>query len=143
MKALPILCALIVFSTMVCAQDIRVHAIDKALAVCEKKQGAFTRGEAECLTVALESWERDVTDTYDALKKQVSDTELKSLAAGHKNWSEYRDREFEFINELFLNKRGTMYVPRRISYRIELVKARAVELETYLRAVRRLKGLEN
>ena len=143
MKAVPIICALMAFSTMVCAQETSVHAIDKALALCEKKQGAFTRGEAECLTVSLESWEKDVADTYDALQKLVSDDELKSLAAGQKGWSDYRDREFDFINELFRNKRGTIYVPRRISYRIEVVKARALELEKYLHAVRRFKGLEN
>jgi uncharacterized protein YecT (DUF1311 family) len=98
---------------------------------------------AECLTAALESWERDVVDTYGALSKHVSDDELKSFAAGQKNWSEYRDREFDFINELFKNQRGTMYVPRRLSYRIEVVKARALELEKYLHEARRLKGLEN
>ena len=128
---------------MVCAQNPKAAAIDKALAVCEKKQGAYTRGEAECLSTALEAWEKDVADTYNEIRKLLSNDVFKSLEAGQRSWSEYRDQEFAFIGELFKNKRGTMFVPIRINYRIAIVKARALELETYAHRINRSQRSED
>ena len=142
-KGLQLLTCLVVVTSPASAQETKPHAIDAALAACEKKQGASTRGEAECLSTAFESWEKDIATNYEALKKLVSANELAPLEAGQKSWSDYRDQEFDFINQLFKNKRGTMYVPIRINYRIEVLKARALELETYLHRIRRLQGSEN
>jgi len=142
-KELQLLTCLVIVASPVWAQETKPHTIDSDLAACEKKQGASTRGEAECLSTAFESWEKDIATTYDALKKLVAANELAPLEAGQKNWSDYRDHEFDFINQLFKNKRGTMYVPIRINYRIEVLKARALELETYLHRIKRFQGSEN
>ena len=118
------------------AQESKEHSIDKTLSRCEQKQGAYTRGEAECLSQAFDSWEKDITETYDALKAFLPPARLKSLEVGQTKWAEYRDEEFDLIGGIF-PQRGTLYVPLRIRYRIEVVKARALELERYLQRVKR------
>lgn len=97
-------------------------------------------GQAECLSDAFESWEKDINDTYTALRRLATPTELESLEAGQHSWEEYRDHEFGFLAKMLNQKRGTMYIPIRIEYRIEILKARALELERYLGRLKRLKG---
>ena len=70
----------------------------------------------------------------------VTPNELKPLEAGQNSWEAYRDHEFGFLAAMLNQKRGTMYIPIRIEYRIEVLKARALELERYLYRLKRLKG---
>ena len=123
------------------AQESEQHPIDKALDQCEdKKQG--TMGEAECLSDAFTSWEKDIADTYGALKRLVTRAELQTLQAGQKSWEAYRNHEFAFIAAMLNQKRGTMYIPIRLEYRIAVLKARALELERYMGRLKRLNGTE-
>lgn len=95
-------------------------------------------GQAECLSQAFDSWKRDIADTYAALRRLVTPAELESLEGGQHSWEAYRDQEFDFLNAMLLHKRGSLYIPIRIcKYRIEILKARALELERYMERLKR------
>jgi len=66
------------------AQESKQHRIDKALDQCEDKKHG-TMGEAECLSQAFESWEKDIADTYAAVKKLATPAELEHLNRGQQS----------------------------------------------------------
>lgn len=97
-------------------------------------------GRAECLSRAFESWDKDIAETYATLRRSATPAELKPVEAGQLSWAAYKDHEFAFLDAMLMRKRGTLYVPMRIEYRIEILKARALELERYVERVKALKG---
>lgn len=123
------------FAFSVSAQE-KPHPIDAALAACKKKRGASTRGEAECLTSALQAWQRDIDRSYAGLKKLLKGDELKASDADQRDWLNYQDQQFDAINQQLRNKRGTMWVAVRIQRRIDIVKPKALELESHLQTIR-------
>ena len=122
------------FSLAVAAQAEPKHPIDQELDSClETNHGTMPR--AECYSKAFEAWERDVNTIYAKLKQKLPSSERGSLIKSQTSWEHYRDSEFDFIGALYKKKRGTGYTSTRIILRIEVVKARALLLESRLRTV--------
>ena len=130
-SAYPVIICLL-FSTAVAAQV--KHPIDKQLDKClAVKHGTMPR--AECYSRASESWEKAVSSAYAKLKEKLPSAQVKSLVTAQTSWERYRDDEFGFITALYASKKGTGYISTRIILRTEVIKARALLLESRLQAI--------
>lgn len=90
-----------------------------------------TAGMIGCASKAYENWDTELNVVYnkfiDSLKSPKMELMLKE---SQRQWIMYRDKEFEFSDNFYLSQQGTMYRVMAISYKMEFVKQRAIELET-------------
>jgi uncharacterized protein YecT (DUF1311 family) len=56
----------------------------------------------------------------------------QSLKAAQLEWIKYRDTEFRLIDSIYDMFEGTLYIPMRAGQRMDLIKARAQELASFL-----------
>lgn len=127
------------FCSLAAAQADAPHSIDAAQAECLKTHHG-TMPRAKCNSDAMQAWEKDVTKTYAALKTKLPSDNRKSFEASQTAWEKYRDAEFDFISNRYAAKKGTGYISVRIILRMQIVKARALELESRYDAVKDSNG---
>ena len=124
-----------------CAQqDAPVkHPIETALQQCLAKSHA-TMPRARCYSQASDAWDKDVAVTYAELLRRENAVAKSSLQAAQAAWEKYRDAEFDYLAELYWQRKGTGYIAVRIVQRSEIVRARALQLENRLVAVKASTG---
>jgi len=118
-------------ASVVCAQEQSTHPIDKALDACIEKDGS-TAGMIQCTDKAYVAWDRQLNKNYSELMRRLKPAQQTALKAAQLQWLKYRDSEFKLIDTIYDTLQGTMYLPMRISERLELVKTRALALNGYL-----------
>ena len=116
---------------VVCAQEQTTHPIDKALDACIEKDGS-TAGMIQCTDQAYVAWDRQLNKNYGNLMRRLKPGQQTALKAAQLQWLRHRDSEFQLIDRIYDSLQGTMYLPMRISERLELVKKRALALKGYL-----------
>ena len=122
------------FATVSAAQEPTRHPIDKALEACIDKNGS-TAGMVECTDKAYAAWDKEMNKNYGALMSALKPKQKEALRMAQLNWIRYRDLQFKFIDSVFDTLDGTMYIPMRISSRMQVIKKRALELKDYLNLV--------
>lgn len=86
----------------------------------------------KCIEVAEASWDKLLNKYYGLLIDKLPRESQNKLRESQRNWIKYRDTEFHFINEYFLNyKQGSQYYLIGDNKRLELVKKRTLELKEY------------
>lgn len=84
-----------------------------------------------CTNGASARWDKELNNIYTDLVPLLSPDEQNALRAAQRQWMLYRDAEFKLIDEMYKTKDGTMYIPMRAADRLEIVKARALQLQSY------------
>jgi uncharacterized protein YecT (DUF1311 family) len=130
-KTLLIPAMIISFAALCHGQEKPQHRIDKALDVCIDKDGS-TAGMVECIGKAYTQWDAELNKVYNELMQQLDATGKASLKAAQLQWLKFRDAEFKLIDTVYSNLEGTMYVPMHADSRMQIVKNRALELQSYL-----------
>jgi uncharacterized protein YecT (DUF1311 family) len=136
-KKLSILASLILsfvlFSAIASAEDEpkKDHPIDKTLEVC-LQENLSTAGMVECIGQGYEMWDRELNRAYKALDRQLDAKGKASLKKAQLAWLKYRDAEFGLLDSIYSKLQGTAYIPARAYSRLNIVRARALELNHHL-----------
>jgi uncharacterized protein YecT (DUF1311 family) len=121
-------------ATFSAAQEQTQHPINKALEACIEKNSS-TAGMVECTDKAYAAWDKELNKNYGALMSALKPKQREALRIAQLNWIRYRDLQFKFIDSVFDTLDGTMYIPMRISSRMQVIRKRAQELKDYLNLV--------
>ena len=130
-----ILTAMLLFATVALAQEPTQHPIDKTLEACIDKNGS-TAGMVQCTDKAYLAWDKELNRNYGELMRALKPVQKEALRLAQLEWIRYRDLDFKAIDSIYDTMQGTMYIPMRISARVEVVKKRALELKDYLDLVK-------
>jgi uncharacterized protein YecT (DUF1311 family) len=128
---LPLLVVVLLMSGISHAQETPRHPIDKVLDECLEKDST-TAGMTNCIGKAYEKWDKELNRIYAELMKKLSPEGKANLKDAQLQWLKFRDSEFKLQDSIYSTLEGTMYIPMRVSDRMELVKKRAVELKSHL-----------
>ncbi|MBB3839986.1 uncharacterized protein YecT (DUF1311 family) [Runella defluvii] len=127
-----VVCFLFALPVVSMAQDeAEKHPIDIALDKCMDKNPS-TQGMVGCLDEAYKKWDAELNKNYKALNLKLNAKQKAALLTSQRKWIEYRDLEFKFQSELYATMEGTMYQPMAVDSRLEIVKKRALDLNSYL-----------
>lgn len=106
------------------------HPIDKFLETCMEKNPS-TQGMIDCVTEAMNKWDTELNRLYKLLISKLDSESANALKESELEWIAYKDKEFKFINEMYSQKEGTMYLVMKVSDKMEIIKTRALVLESY------------
>jgi len=111
------------------------HPIDIKLLQCFDTDSNFmtTTGRIHCYEIAKEDWEKELNIHYDILLNVLAEGAKIKLKKSQIKWFEFRDLEYEFSNEMYLDirNRSTMSKEFNAITKYEIVKARALELKSH------------
>lgn len=111
------------------------HPIDVAMEKCLKTHHG-TMPRADCYSAASEAWDKDLAKVYAELRQAEDAKNKPALETSQAAWKKYRDAEFDYLAQIYGQRRGTGYISVRITTRMEIVRARALNLESRLRSVK-------
>ncbi len=106
------------------------HPFDKSLEDCMEKDMS-TAGMVKCLYEAYDKYDNELNRLYKILMKGLDEESAKELKSAQLEWIVFRDKEFKLIDAVYSKLEGTMYIPMRVSDRIEIVKKRVLDFEAY------------
>ena len=108
------------------------HAIDIEL---EKRIEAdsSTFGIMGAYTQATFEWGKLLNQNYQALMQKLNEEDQARLRETQRAWIKYRDLEFAFSNQYWGGFQGTMYRVVAGVYQANVVRDRALRLESYLK----------
>ncbi|OQX20208.1 MAG: hypothetical protein BWK80_35985 [Desulfobacteraceae bacterium IS3] len=112
-----------------------IHLIDKIVNQCLEKDNS-TLGMTTCLNDGYKLWDAELNKVYNQLRVNLKPAEQKTLKAAQAEWIKYRDAEFAFKISLYDSLQGTMYKVMNAEDRLEIVKKRTSELESYLKLLK-------
>ena len=132
MRALPLL-AIIAGPVSIASRDPTAAALESCL---DLPAQASTAGQTDCESQATQSYDRRMNFAYRALLKILPAASAQRLRVAQRSWLSFRtaDRAARFA--LFESRQGTMYVPMHAHAETEVVRDRALQLESYLRVMR-------
>ena len=108
-----------------------VHPIDLKLGKCLEENN-YTAGMSQCFVESYNDWDKELNIIYRKLAGKLESEERKRLLSAQLEWLKYRDLEFKLIDSLYNKKAGTMYIPMRMSDKVNLVRKRTLNLSSYL-----------
>ena len=117
-------------ATVSFGQEPTQHPIDKALEACIDKNGS-TADMVECTDKAYAAWDKELNKNYFELMRALKPAQKEPFRLAQLEWIKYRDLDFKSIDSIYDTMQGTMYIPMRVSARLEVVKKRALELKDY------------
>jgi uncharacterized protein YecT (DUF1311 family) len=110
--------------------QVKEHPIDKQVQKCIDSIGNTTAGMLECGNLEYNQWDAELNRYYKKLMTVLSPGAKIILKEAQVNWLAYRDSEFKLCAAVY-NKDGTMWGPIKKQRQVEIVRARAIELELY------------
>ena len=119
-------------SELISSELIFQHPIDQELEDCIAEH-PDTNGEFQCLVKAYGQWDEELNRIYKALKLKLDSLGQEALEASQLKWIEYRDKEFDLVNNIYpQDGAGRMSRNFNAARRAMIVKARVLELGHYL-----------
>lgn len=106
------------------------NSIDKTLDDCYEKN-SITQAQIECVDIAKVNWKKQLDKYYKLLLKRLTPKGKLALTKSQNNWLIFKKTELEFINELYKNRQGTMFLPMQEYEEVKLIKERALTLKNY------------
>jgi uncharacterized protein YecT (DUF1311 family) len=126
----PICVAALLFMSPFAAQADSPH-IDKYLESCIAADST-TAGMTNCTYGAYALWDKELNVTYkNLMSSSLSPSAKLALRNSQRQWLAFRNTEFEAIDAMYKNVSGTMYIPMRVGNRLEILKARVLQLQGY------------
>lgn len=104
--------------------------IDEKLSTCLQVNGS-TAGMIRCLEEAYRSWDQLMNNAFLVLQNELNADHKAQLRRTQNQWIAYREAENNWITN-FYPKDGTLWVTVRMQERVDLVKARALQLKGYV-----------
>ena len=118
------------------AQTAKEDRIDAEYHKCLLKDTSYAT-LCNCSFEAFGKWDKEMDKTYkkllNTLKKDKDKTALKQ---SQKAWLAYKDAEFNNYNNMF-NQPGNKWSILRQDGRVEIVRARTLQLRNYLEALKK------
>ena len=119
---------------------IKVHGqtneknpIDIELQVClESEENFTTAGMTECVSKAIESWDKELNKNYQGLLNLLTSEQKEKLKESQRQWIKFRDSEIVFSNQFYSDMLGTMWIVVASQKQLDLTKQRALELSEYI-----------
>ena len=108
----------------------REHPIDKKFKKAIEKDNS-TRGMKIAGKRALREWQQEMKKYYNLLISELGENEKVALKRSQKDWEKYRNSEVDFSEILYGTMRGSFFDIREIEGRVDIVKARALDLKAY------------
>lgn len=121
--------SIFILSSKVFSQEIP-HPIDVFLDSCMEKNQS-TMGMTKCTDEAVKMWDDELNKYYKILMTMLDDESIKALKSAEKQWIEFKDKEFTNIDLIYSKLDGTMYIPMHSYAKLEIIKARALQLKDY------------
>jgi len=130
-----ILLALTLPATCTFAQEQKEDPIDAAYNACVAKDTSVA-SISTCAFTAYKKWEKEMNNAYDKLNRTLKkDKDKLALKQSQNAWMAYRDAEFTAYDHMF-NHPGCKWCYSRQNGRVEIVRARALQLRGYLEALK-------
>lgn len=107
------------------------HPIDVWLEKCTEKENYTTAGMLNCSSQALDKWDKELNRVYKELIKKLSPEEKELLKQSQLQWIKFRDAEFKFLDNLYLET-GTIVPVMIMGDKLDIVSERVKILEKYL-----------
>jgi uncharacterized protein YecT (DUF1311 family) len=118
------------------AQTTKQEVIDADYRKCLQKDTAYVN-VCNCAFVAFGKWSKEMTRTYDRLLRETKkEQQREALKKSQQAWMAYKDAEFDTYNHIF-NYGGSKWCTVRQDKRIDIVRARALQLHNYLDSLKR------
>jgi len=111
--------------------QVKKHPIDIWLEQCTAKDES-TLGQTKCLGEAYEKWDAELNRVYKALAVKLPEAGRAALKTAQLAWLKFRDEEFNYLNALYDPLQGSMYRVVKAADRVDVVRKRALELQSYL-----------
>lgn len=110
------------------------YPIDMALEECLSiDSNQSTYGMMECLRTAQDAWDAEMNRSYKELMGSLDSAGQSGLKGAQRAWIKYRDAEIELCGSLYYgNLDGTMYHVMAADRVMQIVRQRALELQSYL-----------
>lgn len=107
------------------------NKIDQDLEKCLSQRNS-TASQISCVSIARNSWDKELNETYISLSQKLAKTGKKELVEAQRNWIKFRDSEFELINKYYREvKTGTLFYLIAENKKLEIVKERALQIKEY------------
>jgi len=128
--------ALLLVLSAASATAERQDPTDRALQAClDAPDHASTAGQTECEAVASRDYDRRMNLAYAGLMRGLPTAAATRLRTAQRAWLAFRSSEQAALASLYESRQGTMYVPMRAAAMTDLVRSRALQLETSLRVL--------
>jgi len=126
--------AFVLLASLLLCQQVDAAAVelpnDELTASCIDANST-TAGMIQCSYEEYERWDQALNAAYKALLAGITSPEKQAFRVAQRQWIMFRDAEFKAIDAIYSRMQGTMYLPMRVAERVELVKARALQLNGY------------
>jgi hypothetical protein len=111
-----------------------LHPIDILLAACLEDTHNFTTfGMTQCNIDAYDRWEHRM-DSISEILHEVLPVHIRYLFdESQQRWKDYFEAQHAFSDALFNLSEGTMYIPIRVHYQVEVLRERVLLLEAFLK----------
>ncbi|KFC24552.1 lysozyme inhibitor LprI family protein [Chryseobacterium sp. FH1] len=107
------------------------NKIDKDLEKCLAQDNS-TAGQRNCINSAQKSWDKELNKSYISLSQKLSKNGKKELVEAQRNWILFRDSEFKLIDKYYFDvKKGTIFYVIAENKKLEIIKARAIQIKDY------------
>lgn len=107
------------------------HPLDLWLDGCMQKNPS-TQGMNECLAMAYEKWDQELNRAYRELLSRLDEPSRGILRESQRAWISFRDSEFLLLDKIYRSMEGTLYGTMRLADRVDLIKRRTLELQSYV-----------
>lgn len=107
------------------------HLIDITTESCLSTH-VSTAEMLDCYTHAEKAWDDELNSIYKSLQSHLKPAGQQVLKQAQLTWIAQRDKEFELINALHAQLDGTIWLPIMASKRAEVIRERALMLQSYL-----------
>lgn len=140
MKKPSLLFLLFTLSTLAFSQTegSETLSIDRKRSNCLSLETNFTTsGMVNCEITARQEWDEELNKYYKLLMSLLDSAGKEKLKIAQRQWIEFRDKEFEIINELYLGQmKGTMWIVIAAGRKTDIVRDRAGQLEGYYDSIK-------
>ena len=121
----------LVFSATTHAQTKKIEAIDEEYTKCLAKDTSCGNIET-CAFVAYGKWNKEMESSYNKVLKSLKKSkDLAPFKQSQTAWKAFRDAEFKSFDNMF-NLPGSKWCLERRNARLEIVRARTLQLRSYL-----------
>ena len=111
------------------------HPADKYLSDCIAADST-TAGMTNCTTRAHALWESELNVKYVDLRNLLSAQQKLALRDSQRQWLIFRDLEFKTIDAFYAALDGTIHIPMRAADRLNIVKNRVLQLNSYIALIK-------
>jgi len=113
-------------------QDPTADTLDRCL---NDPANGSTAGQTHCEATASDDYDRRMNTAYATLMQKLPRQAAQQLRLSQRAWLAFRDSEAKARDALYGTRQGTMYVPMQASDATDVVRDRALLLESYVRVM--------